>query len=177
MDKNSPDYFRRQVTGGRAALLMVIIFTLVNLVMLILNSGRYFLFSASLPYYLTFFGLVSDNLNYISGSLNIGSNTVTALVISAVILVFYLLCWLLGKKRPGWYIAAVVLFVLDTAFLVWANMDALGESIVDLVFHGWVILQLVQAAVYARKLAALPAEEPAAAVPEVAVPEVEIPEV
>ena len=49
VDKTSPEYLVKQVAGSRSSLLMVLIFTVVNLAMLLLDSGSYFLFSASVP--------------------------------------------------------------------------------------------------------------------------------
>ncbi len=143
-NKNSPQELQRKVDSGRHNLLLVMIFTVINLVLLLTNANRYFLFSASVPYYLTVFGLVWDGV--LEGA-SMGTFTITALVISGVILSLYLLCWLLAKKQVGWYVVAAVLFAADTAFLLWVNMDALMESLLDLVFHAWVLAGLVQSIV------------------------------
>lgn len=50
VDKNSPEYLLKQIAGGRYSLLLILIFTVVNLVLLLVDSDRYFLFSASVPY-------------------------------------------------------------------------------------------------------------------------------
>ena len=169
MDKTSPEYLVKQVAGSRSSLLMVLIFTVVNLVMLLLDSGSYFLFSASVPYYLTAFGIGMDMG---MGAAGIGTFTMVGLGVSAVALVWYLLCWLLSKKRPGWLVAALVAFVLDTAALVLICLafDMLTDSIMDLVFHAWVVWVLIQGIAAGKKLKNLPAEalnpeteEPAAA--------------
>lgn len=160
IDKNSPEFLHKQVAGARSTLLLVIIFTVINLAMLLLDSGTYFLFSASVPYYMTAFGI---GLDLGMGEAGIGTFTLIALGISVVVLVFYLLCWLLSKKHPGWFVAALVAFLLDTLALVGLclMMDMLTDSIMDLVFHGWVVLELVRAVVANSKLKKLPVEEPA----------------
>lgn len=163
IDKNSPEYLQKQIAGARYSLLLILIFTVINLVMLLIGVDeylygegvRYFLFSASVPYNLTMFGISFD--------LGIDTFTITALVISAVILGVYLLCWLLSKKKIGWLTVALVMFVLDTLALLGLSlwMETLTNDILDIVFHGWVIVELVQALAANKKLKAMPAEVPA----------------
>ena len=146
--KYSPEYLLKQTAGARASLLAVLIFTVVNLAMLLLNTGTYFLFSASVPFFLTRFAWGMDQDMYYLGltSNSIGMYTYIALVISAVILVLYLLCWLLGKKFPGWLIVALVFFIIDTVVLLVVSLllEILTENILDLVFHGLIVFQLIQ---------------------------------
>ena len=159
VDKTSPEYLLKQVAGARSSLLVVLIFTVVNLAMLLLDSGRYFLFSASVPYYLTAFGMGMDIGLGVDG---IGTFTMVALVISAVILALYLVCWLLSKKRAGWLVVALVAFALDTLALLGFSMalEILTENVMDFVFHGWVIVELIQAISANGKLKKLPPQEP-----------------
>ena len=68
------------------------------------------------------------------------------IVAAAVILVLYLLCWLPSKKHPGWLIAALVFFIIDTVALLAVSLllEIPRETILDLVFHGLIIFQLIQ---------------------------------
>lgn len=101
VDKNSREYLLRQVANGRYSLLLIVILTVVNLVMTILDTNTYFLFSASVPYYLVFVGMGIEN-GFVDGAWNVkGTLTYTGLVIALVIVAVYLLCWLLSKKRAG----------------------------------------------------------------------------
>ena len=161
VDKNSREYLENKMKSARHSLLLVLIFTVVNLVLLLADGNTYFLFSASVPYYLTAFGMGMDA--DAGGSVF----TTTALVISAIILAAYLLCWIFSKKRVGWYVAALVLFIIDTALLVLLALafEMLADSIMDLVFHGWVVLELCQALVCHKKLKVLPPEPEAEPVP------------
>ena len=161
VDKNSREYLENKMKSARHSLLLVLIFTVVNLVLLLADGNTYFLFSASVPYYLTAFGMGMD------ADAGGGVFTTTALVISAIILAAYLLCWIFSKKRVGWYVAALVLFIIDTALLVLLALafEMLADSIMDLVFHGWVVLELCQALVCHKKLKALPPEPEAEPVP------------
>lgn len=156
VDKNSPEYLTKQVAGGRYSLLLILIFTTINLVLLLTDAGRYFLFSASVPYYLTAFGIGMD---YALGGT---TYTYTALVISAVILVVYLLCYLQSKNRTGWLTAALVLFCIDTVGLIFFSftlLDSPMENILDFLLHGWAVVELIQAVRCAGKLKQLAAQQ------------------
>lgn len=170
VDKTSPEYRQQQVSGARSSLLVVLIFTMVNLLMLLLDSDRYFLFSASVPYYLTAFGMGMD---IGLGETGIGTFTLVALGISAVVLALYLVSWLMSKKRPGWLVVAFVAFILDTVALVLVCLafDALAESVVDLVFHTWVVVSLCQGIVANSKLKKMPNEASVMGVQEPVGPE------
>ncbi len=158
IDKNSREYLQSKVNNGRHSLLLVIIFTVINLVLLLTGGNTYFLFSAAVPYYLTAFGMGMD---LGMDTVGIGTYTITALVIGAVILAVYFVCWLLAKKKVAWYIVAVVLFVLDILCLlgICLSLDLLSDSIMDVVFHAWVIVELIQSISCYKKLQALPPEE------------------
>ncbi len=157
IDKNSREYLTQKVNTGRHSLLLIIIFTVINLFMIIGDTGRYFLFSASIPYELTFLGAL---MTYQETGAILGVYTYTALVISAAILALYLLCWLLSKKRAAWYVVALVLFALDTLFMVYINLEYIGEYIMDIVFHVWVLWELWQAISAGKKLKNMPPEQP-----------------
>ncbi len=156
IDKNSRPYLNRKLATARNNLLIVVIFTIINLVLLLTESGRYFLVSASVPYDLTFLGAY---MNYEETGAIMGTYTYTALFLSALILGLYVLCWALSKKRPVWYTVAAVLFGLDTLYLVVINMEYISDYIIDIVFHAWVLVELIQAVAAGKKLAALPPEE------------------
>ena len=151
VDKNSPEYLLKQVAGGRYSLLLILIFTVVNLVLLLVDANRYFLFSASVPYYFTAFGIGMDSA--VSGG--IGTYTITALVISLMILGVYLACWLLSKKHIGWLTAALVLFCVDTAGLLVFSYLFETSNLLDILLHAWAIYELAYAIRCAGKLKTL----------------------
>ena len=156
VDKNSREYLLRQVANGRYSLLLIVILTVVNLIMTILDTNTYFLFSASVPYYLVFVGMGIEN-GFVDGAWNVkGTLTYTGLVIALVIVAVYLLCWLLSKKRAGWLTAALVLLVITFALY-----DSPMGKLVDFLLHIWAIVELVLAVRGSRKLKELPpTEEP-----------------
>lgn len=155
VDKNSREYLTQKRNTGRSTLLLILIFTVINIVTLVTETDYYFLFSAAVPYYLTVFGMIFDEWV-------IGTFTTTALVVAAVILAVYLLCWLLSKKRRGWLIAALVLFIVDTVALLLFSLalEMLADNILDFLFHGWAIWELIAAWKADKKLQELPPEMP-----------------
>jgi hypothetical protein len=82
------------------------------------------------------------------------------LVISLVILALYLIGWIFSKKQGGWLIFALVFFGLDTLGMLLLGGFSI-ESIVDVLFHAWVIFSLVSGVVAHAKLKKLPPEEAA----------------
>ena len=157
VDKNSREYLLRQVANGRYSLLLIVILTVVNLIMTILDTNTYFLFSASVPYYLVFVGMGIEN-GFVDGAWNVkGTLTYTGLVIALVIVAVYLLCWLLSKKRAGWLTAALVLFIVDTVALVvitFALYDSPMGKLVDFLLHRPVEVSAIVAEPLRRGLAA-----------------------
>ena len=139
---------------------------MINIILLVANSNTYFLFSAFVPYAIVdlamlfcgkypaeFYGDLSEYEFFGTPVL------VIAVVIATVICGLYLLCWLLSKKgRVAWLIVALSLFVLDTLLML---LNGIGvDSIIDVVFHGWVILSLSMGVAARFKLKKLPEEEP-----------------
>lgn len=175
VNKNSAEYLMSKIASGRHSLLLIMAFTVVNLLMVVLDSGTYFLFSASVPYYLTlYFKGIDNDFAYGAWAEN-GPFTVAALIVSAVILLLFLLCWFLSKKRTGWLIPALVLFVLDTLALAWCTFNIVNDpagNILDFVFHFWIIWELGLAIRCGGKLKKLPSQTPELD-PPCGIPEIE----
>ena len=157
--------FLSRIAAARTNLLLMIVFSAVNILMLTLNSGMYFLFSASVPYLLVDFGMFFCGMypaDYYTGELSgmefaDKSLFVIVLILSILILGVYLLCWIFSKKggvKP--LSAALVLFSIDTAIMF---LTTGLTSLVDLGFHIWVIVILAMGISAHKKLAAMPKEE------------------
>ncbi len=158
--------YERKYNASRANLLLVVIVTLVNLLLVSTGSDSYFLFSAYIPYFITVIGLSWCGMlppEYYEAPLEeyifFDKSLFAALLILAVILTsLYLLAWFMSKKnRVGWIIFALVFFGLDTAGMLILNGFA-AESIMNIVFHAWVIYYLVVGIVAHRKLKYMPEE-------------------
>ena len=157
----------QKYNSSRANLLLVVAFTAINLVLLITNSDRYFLFSAFFPYFISSLGMFLCGhfpeeyyMDMIEEMLIFDNSLfVVLLVISLVITLFYFLAWLLSKKqRVGWLIFALVFFSIDTLAMLLINGFAV-DSVVDILFHVWVIYYLVVGISAHSKLKKLPPEE------------------
>ena len=136
--------------AARSNLLLAAVFTTVNILLLLTKDFTYFLFSAAIPY------LIADLGMYICGKYpeefyidgyegaEFFNDTVfyVLLAIAFVIIAFYVLCYVFSSKgRVGWLIAALVAFSLDT--LVMFSQYNLASSIIDIIFHIYVIVFLV----------------------------------
>lgn len=157
-----------QYNNTRHNLLLVVIFSLVNIALLAANSNTYFVFSAFIPY------AIVDVAMFLCGRYPVefyedmtglyfydDSVFVAALIVALVMVAFYLLCWLLTKKgRAGWMIASLVFFALDTVLMLLVNgLDA--SMMMDIIFHGWVLVSLFLGIRAHFKLKKMPEEEPA----------------
>lgn len=147
-------------------LLLIIAFSVINVVLLVTNSDTYFLFSAFIPYCLAdygmyFCGMYPEEYYYDMQDMEFADKSLfaVALAIAVAILLIYLLCWFLAKKKKiAGPIAALVMFVIDTvAMVVVAGIST--DLIIDYVFHAWIIFSLANSIIIYNKLKKLPEEE------------------
>jgi len=145
---------------SRANLLLVVAFTLINVMLLVLNANVYFLFSAFIPYFLADVGMLLCGrypAEFYTGEfegMTFYDNSVfaTLVVVAIVLTLIYLLAWFLsGKNRGGWLVFALVFFILDTIAMVFIGGISIA-SIFDVVFHGWVIYSLINGIHACKKL-------------------------
>lgn len=148
------EQLEQKYKSARSNLLLIIILTVVNVVMLLAGSEIMLLFSISVPYYAVIMGYVMGEQVML----------VTGCVIAAIMLAVYLLCWIFSKKRTGWMIAALVLFIIDTLVMCWMYLGVGDDSgIMDALIHAWVLYDLILGIVSTAKLKKMPAEEMVAA--------------
>lgn len=156
--------------NSRHNILLVVIFSVINMALLLTNADTYFLFSAYVPYLLTDLGMLMCGMypeEFYVGELSamefLGKGFLgVMLAIAGVILLLYLLSWIFCKKnRVGWMIFALVFFAIDTALLLLLNGIVL-EMAVDYLIHAWVIVSLakgISAYYKAKKLPEDPVSE------------------
>lgn len=88
------------------------------------------------------------------------------LFFALVILLLYFVCWVFSKNnKVGWLIFALVFFAIDTVILL-LFLGIQADSILNIVFHGWVIVSLIMGIRASYKLKKLPIAD--AAGPETA---------
>ena len=155
--------------SARIDLLLIVLFTVVNVVLQFVSADTYFLFSASVPFYITIYAMLfcgkyppeyygDAYAEWEAAGFYPDTVLYVALAIAAVILAVYLLCFFLSKNgKSGWLVLALVMFIADTIGLV--LLGDLANSIVDLIFHALVIGVLVSGILSASKLKKLPDEE------------------
>ena len=164
--------YESRYNSARANLLLVTILTLVNVVLLAVDASFYFPFSASFPCDVItgarmWCGMYPEEF-YVELAELTGEPVMTeffpsavfyvALVIGVILIAIFSLCWLLSKKKVGWMIAALVLFILDTLYLL--SMGLAIDMLIDLLFHVWVLVSVISGLSAHFKLKSLPAEEP-----------------
>ncbi len=159
--------YERKYNTARSNLLLVVIVTLGNLALVSAGSDSYFLFSAYIPYFITavglawcgmlpseFYDLPKEEYIFYHKSL-----FVAFLILAVMITSLYLLAWFMSKKnRGGWLIFALVFFGIDTVGMLVLNGFA-ADSIMNIVFHVWVIYYLVMGIIAHRKLKNYPYED------------------
>ena len=151
--------------AARSNLLLLVIFSVVNIFLLATGSGMYFLFSASVPYLITYLGMFlcgmfpNEFYEGLEGMFFLDKSFfVIMLIISLLILLIYLLCWWFSKKKGvGWLIGATVMFGIDT-LVMFLSSGISSESIFDVIFHIWVIVILIMGISAYYKLKKMPEE-------------------
>ena len=153
----------RSYHNSRSNLLLVVLFTVVNVLFAAFGSSYFFLFSAFIPYIAMLFGLS------LTGHSNYGNEAVVgdwflyaSVAFAAVIILAYLLFFLFSKKHYGWLIPALVFFVLDSVFFVFFSFSAGFDfgMIIDFFFHGWILFSLIMGIVNGVKLKKMPVDAP-----------------
>lgn len=151
--------------NSRYNLLLVVAFTLINLVLLITDTDTFFLFSAYIPYGIVDLGMLVCGKypaefyqqNAIAETLD-PSAFVGFVIVAAIIVLLYLACWFFSKKvKTGWLVFALIIFIIDTVALVFI-FGFESDNIVDIIFHIWVIASLIMGISAGSKLKKLPPE-------------------
>lgn len=149
----------RQFLSSRLTVLLICVFTAINIILALTGSDSYFLFSASIPYY----AVILSYIGVAAGELPMGV-LIVAIAFAVVVIAAYLLCFIFGKKHFGWLIAALILFSLDTIYFIYIIISAFDASmIIDIVFHLYVIYSLVMSVVNFFRLKNTAEEETAPA--------------
>lgn len=142
----------QKYTSARQNLLLMIALTALNAIILAFGSNTMLLFSATVPYLAVVYGVVSESTPFLIACIFAAVGMLTA----------YFLCWLLSKKHYGWMIAAMVMFIIDTAVMV-LHYLLIGDfsGILDVIIHVWVLYYLILGVRYGYQLKTLP-EDPVA---------------
>ena len=149
MELTKREFAQLKYETARKNLLLMLIFTIINLVMLGLEANVMLLFSATIPYMAGVFAVSTGGTLF--SSICIG--------VAGVSMLAFLLCWTFSKKHYGWMIGALILFVMDTLAMI--GMYILTgdfSGIIDAAAHVWVLYYLVIGVKYGYQLHTLPVE-------------------
>ncbi|MBE6585889.1 MAG: hypothetical protein E7645_05090 [Ruminococcaceae bacterium] len=126
----------------RLMLLMTLIFSFVNCIT-IFAADMFFYFSAYLPLVIISVGKLFTE---VPGGMIV---YIIYTVLSIVLLVPYLLCYIFSKKRVGWMIAGLIIFSADTLLLLVDVLTAFSSTLVIcMVFHIYIIVTLAMGVKY-----------------------------
>ena len=158
--------FERRYKSALSSLLLIAAFSGINLGLLLMNSDRYFLFSAYIPYllgdYAMYFGGKYPEETYADvPDIEFFGTPVFAVFVAAAVtvIIFYVVCWLLARKNKGVFlIFSLTLFIIDT-LVMFVVVGVSLEMLIDIIFHIWAIVALALGASAHMKLKNLPSEE------------------
>lgn len=165
------DKLTLKYNAARSNLLVVVGFTLFNVICALFGGSMYFLFSATIPHFIAAVGAVlcgkMPDAYYAEMEMSKeecfpGTVLIIFAAIAIVITALYFLFWIFSKKRVGWLIAALVFFSVDTLALFMLYGVAI-DTIMDVLFHAWVLYYLAAGISAHFKLKALPPETETAA--------------
>ena len=130
--------------NSRHNMLILLAFTVINIILLLADGDTYFLFTGYTPYYLFARGY------YLGETAN--------LVLSIAILALLLVCWLQAKKDVRWLYAGVALVIADTVYM-YLELGIDADMIVDYAFHAYIAFSTAKGILAHKKLKELPPEQ------------------
>ena len=161
------DVYVKYYKSARTNLLVLIAFTVINILLLISGANFYFLFSAYIPYVLAITGMFICGYlpdEYYEGDMFIAissdnSPLFICLAISIVVLAIYLVAWIFSSKnRVGWLIFALVFIIIDTIAMI-VLVESIFSVLIDMFFHTWLIVSLIIGIIAHFKLKKLPPKQ------------------
>jgi cbb3-type cytochrome oxidase subunit 3 len=133
---------------SRNSLLLVVIFSAVNLVLAVFDSGIRLLYSATIPEELFWLG---QEFSYETSN---PVFVVLGIVLALAVILFYLACWHFSERKRVLIVVALVAFSLDTIVLFY-NLFTYEPDVsflIDVAFQGWIMFSLITGAMAWSKL-------------------------
>ena len=134
--KNLANYYNT----ARANIWVVVLFSAINLVLTLGNTGRYVLFSAMAPlaffeYSRAFAEIYRNELFYILGA-----------VMAAIIIIIYFVFWLLSKRFRVFILVSLIYFSFDCLLVIYLIfINGFDRSwIFDIIFHIWIMFVFIK---------------------------------
>ena len=125
---------------ARSNLLVVIVFTIINIVFIARDTGFNFSFSAILPQRVFWIGLISY--------FETGNNffMIIGLIIALFTIGIYFVFWLFANRARALILAALIFFGIDSLLLlciVYFSTPFSFIYLVNIVFHCWILYYLI----------------------------------
>ena len=134
----------RTFNSSRSTIMLILILSIVN-IFAIAFGDTYFLFSAYLPQVFIAVAVYSDP-----------TLLMPMIVLSIIYVLPYLFCFIFAKKHKGWMVAALILFLIDSAFFAIDVVPLLMSGdisfILDLVIRIYAIVSLITGVAAFKKL-------------------------
>ena len=152
---NLQQTYQRRIQSARGNLILMVVFTIANIISYWFEFGFMLPFSAFLPFTIFDFGY------YFSIELSDPSLFISGIAIASVIILIYILGYFLSKKKPGWLTVMLGLYIFDTVVMIYLFTGVFifnGSMILDILFHIWVLYYLINGVIAVNKLKTLPQE-------------------
>ena len=128
----------RTFKTANANILIMVVLTLVNVIMLIANIQYNFLFSAMLPQVFIVYG------KEIATATNISGFNIIGIVFAFLTLGIYLLFYFMTRKKYRWYIALLVVFILDSISIFSLTYTSYFSYVILIAFHAYIIYYIIK---------------------------------
>lgn len=135
--------------NARIYFLMIIFVSIMNMVLLFMESEQFYLISAMIPYMAVLFSIGT-------GASIFGT---VGFWVAAVFLGLCVLCWLLSKERPGWLVAGAVLYGLDLIPAVYLYAQFRERTfLMAAVVHAFMLVYIIAGIVSRYRQKAVPVD-------------------
>ena len=149
---------------SRHGILIIVLFTLMNLIIKLRTYGDCFIFSAYIPYVLLEYGMLYSGVypeGFDPGGLTRMAKYDTSffsimMVVAVVIVVIYMYCWKYSKKnRSGFMITALLMFSVDTLSYFMSNGVSF-DGITEIIFRTVILIGLIAGVIAYFRIKELP---------------------
>ena len=128
----------RKFDISRKNLLSVVIFSTINILLLLFGVSISFLFSATLPAFVFVVGQI------LSAETGMSLYIMVSTLLSFVIISLYGLSYLFSKKNKSFILVALIAFSIDSLFLLRNIIVGFDVSyLFEIAFHVWVMYYLI----------------------------------
>lgn len=142
---------QRRIQAARGNLILVIIFTIANIMSYWFQFGFMMPFSAFIPF------TIFDFSYYFSVELNDPNLFIGGIILASGVILLYIMGYVLSKKKPEWLTFMLVMYVFDTVVMLYLFIGIFAFNstmILDILFHIWVLYYFTNGVLAVNKLKA-----------------------